>query len=184
MHCLKQASGAPIQSEKESHMALGKYAARVAALCAAVCIAATFAFVPAAGAYKLPKPPGSPGGPPKAPKGGSKTTKSVTTKVATDLAGFTDSELAKLGKVTVNFSFSGPGTVSCTVTSGKTKLGFGSLKSTKKASNKKLTIKFSSSGVKFLKKKNGKATTLTVSCTFKPKKGKSVTSTTTLKTDP
>lgn len=160
-------------------MALGKYVARAAALC----IAATLAFVPVAGAYPLPKPPGSPGGPPKKPKGGTKTTKGVTTKVGNDLAGFTDLELANLGKVTVNFTFPKAGTVSCTVSAGKTKLGFGSATATKK-STKKLTIRFSSSGVAFLKKNNGKATQLTISCTFKPKKGKSSTSTTELKTFP
>jgi hypothetical protein len=161
-------------------MALGKYVARIAALC----IAATLAFVPVAGAYKLPKPPGSPGGPPNKPKGGTTTTKGVTTKVGNDLAGFTDTELAKLGKVTVNFFFPGPGTVSCTVKAGNTKLGAGTATATKTKGTKKLTITFSSSGKTFLKNHNGKSTTLTISCTFKPKKGKSATSTTTLKTFP
>jgi hypothetical protein len=160
-------------------MALGKYVARVAALC----IAATLAFVPVAGAYKLPKPPGSPGGPPKPPKGGSKATKSVTTKVGNDLAGFTDAELANVGKVTVNFSFPKAGTLSCTVSAGKTKLGSGSATATKKTT-KKLTITLSSNGKTFLRNHNGKATTLTISCTFKPTKGKSSTSTTELKTFP
>jgi hypothetical protein len=167
-------------------MALGKYVGRVAALCGALCIAATLAFVPVAAAYPIPKlKPGSPGGPPKPPKGGTGTTKGVAKKVGNDLAGLTDLELAKLGKVTVNFSFPKAGTVSCTVTAGKTKIGSGSATSTAtKKSSKKLTIKFSSSGVAFLKKNNGKATQLTISCTFKPKKGKSSTSTTELKTFP
>jgi hypothetical protein len=160
---------------------MGKFIARLTMICAV----GALALAPVASAYKVPGiPPGKPGGPPTKPKGGNGTSKGAAKAIGKDLAGFTDLELANLGSFTVKLHLPKPGTMLCTVAAGSTPLGAGSATSTKGGKKVNLTVKFTKNGKKFLKAHNGQATTLTVTCTFTPKKGKSATSIATLKTFP
>jgi hypothetical protein len=142
----------------------------------ALIVIAGLAAAPAAVAYKVPGAPGTPGGKPTAAKGGTGTSKTATKKAATAIAGYTGSELASKGSFTVKVHFPKAGKMSCVASSGSTKLGSGSA-SDSKAGNKELTVTFSTAGKDFLNAHNGQAIPVSVSCTFKPTKGKTSTST-------
>lgn len=148
---------------------MGKHTARIATLCAILAIAPASV----ASAYVIPTiPKGKPGGPPTTPKGGKGSSKKPTTKVGNKIAGYTGSELAKMGSVTVTVSFPSAGTIACTLKAGSTLLGSGKA-TAKKAGSKPLKVTFSSTGKAFLNAHNGKAIKVTVSCSFNPtKKGK------------
>jgi hypothetical protein len=138
--------------------------------------------VPLAGAYVLPKKPGTPGGPPTKPKKGNTTTKTGATKVGDKTAGDTGSELAKEGKFTVTVTFPSGGAVTAKIASAGLTLGGGSTSKAKKG-NKKLTVTFNKKGKAFLNKNNGTALKLTIRFTFNPNQGKTQTSTTTITLD-
>jgi hypothetical protein len=140
------------------------------------------ALVPAANAYNIPGTPGSPGGPPTKAKGGSSTSKSVVSKVAVGIAGNTGSELASLGSFKAKVKFPSAGKITCQATSSGTSLGSGSVTS-KHAGSATLDVKFTTGGISFLNSHNGQAIPVSLSCTFKPKKGKSSTSTATVTLD-
>ncbi len=135
-----------------------------------------------AGAYSVPGSPGSPGGKPTKPKGGSGTSKSGAADVALEIAGNTGSELANKGSFTVKVKVPTAGVLECKTSSGGTSLGSAS-GTAKKAGTLSLTVKFSASGIALLERDNGKAIPVTVACEFKPKKGKSSTSTSTVTLD-
>jgi hypothetical protein len=149
---------------------------------AAVCVLVVMALVPAAGAYKIPGTPGSPGGPPTKAKGGSSTSKSTVSTVAVAIAGNTGSELAAEGSFKAKVRLPSAGKVTCKATSSGTSLGSGSV-SSKHAGSATLKVTFSTGGVSFLNSHNGQAISVSLSCTFKPKKGKSSTSTATVTLD-
>lgn len=155
---------------------------RAFSLMVAVLVAACLGLAPAAVAYKIPGNPGSAGGPPTKAKGGSGTSKGGATKIADGAAALTGSELASKGSISVTVHVSGAGKLSGKMSAGGTVLGSGSAKA-KKAGNVKLKITFTSSGKAYLNAHNGQAISVKVNCTFKPKKGKSSTSTSTVTLD-
>jgi hypothetical protein len=140
-------------------------------------------FASMAGAYVIHGiKPGKPGGPPTKPKKGNKTTKKGATALGDKIAGFTGSELAKIGKFTITVKFPSGGVVSAKITSaGKTLASGTSSKASK--GNKKLTVTFNKAGKKFLNSTNGQSIQLTIHFSFNPNKGKTQTSTTTVRLD-
>jgi hypothetical protein len=149
---------------------------------AAAMVVLCLALAPTALAYSVPGKPGTPGGKPTKPTGGGKATKSGAGKIGTAAAGYTGSELAQKGKISVSIKVKKAGTLSGTMKAGTTLLGKGSAKATK-AGKVDLTITFSSSGKSYLNKHNGKAIDVTISVTFKPKSGASTTSISTVVLD-
>jgi hypothetical protein len=158
---------------------LGK--GKIIAAATALCITAGLTVVPVAGAYNVPGPPGSPGGPPTAPKGGSTSSKSLTKAVAVSLAGYTDLELA-LRTPSVTFKFPSAGSVSCSVSAGKTKIGSGSASKGSKG-DETFLVDLTNGGRMFLYDQNGQATSVNVKCTFTPHHGPTSTSTSTVVLD-
>ncbi|MGA2925173.1 MAG: hypothetical protein ABSG43_04155 [Solirubrobacteraceae bacterium] len=158
---------------------MGKKIARFAIVLAV----GALAVAPAADAYKIPKiPKGKAGGPPTTPKGGNSTSKSVTTKIATVIAGYTNTELAA-GKWSIVFTFPAPATIKCTATAaGNNKLASGTATANKAGAKRALAMKFSASGKAFLTAHAGQATQIVVSCKVTPTSGPSATSTALLTT--
>ncbi len=140
---------------------MGKYIAKLVTICAV----ATLAIAPAAGAYKVPTP-----------KKGSATTKKTTTKTAKQLQSKTGKNIAK--GLTISVKFPSAGKITITIKGGGKTLGTGKASSSK-AGTKKVKIKFTSAGKKFLE--NHAGSKVSVTTTFKPKKGKSSTSTVSVK---
>jgi hypothetical protein len=144
-------------------------------------------FAGVAGAYTIPKPPGSPGGPPTKPSGGSGTTKSTATAVGNKLAGDTAGELAAQGTftVTVNFPFGGTALARVSAPNGVGEIGQGYAGRATKGSGP-LSVTFTTKGKAYLNSVNGQAIKLTIKVTFTPnnKHKKAESSTTTVTTDP
>ena len=156
-----------------------KVVVRVLAGMVAICLA----LAPSAAAYKVPGTAGSPGGPPTKAKGGSAASKGGAHGIATGAAGFTGSELAAKGKITVKVHVPKAGKLSGKMTAATTTLGSGKT-TAHKAGDVKLTITFTSAGKSYLNAHNGQAIKVKVTCVFKPKKGKAQTSTSTVTLDP
>jgi hypothetical protein len=156
---------------------------RVLASVLAGLVTVGLALAPSATAYKIPGKPGSAGGPPTKAKGGSGTSKGGANKIATGAAGFTGSELAAKGKITVKVHVPKAGKLSGKMTARTTKLGSGSA-TAHKAGTVNLTITFTSAGKAYLNAHNGQAIKVKVTCVFKPKKGKAQTSAATVTLDP
>lgn len=145
---------------------MGKHTARIATICAILVIAPASV----AAAYVIPTiPKGKPGGPPTTPKGGKSSSKNPTKKVGKKIAGFTGSELAKKGSVTVTVRFPSAGTIGCQLQAGGTLLGSGKT-TAKKATSKPLKVTFTSTGKAYLNAHNGQAIVVKISCSFNPKK--------------
>lgn len=138
-----------------------------------------------AGAYTIPKPPGSPGGPPTKPSGGTGTTKPIATSVGSKLAGFTAGELAAQGTFTITVKFPFGGTALARVSApnvGEIGQGFAGRAT---QGTGPLSVTFSSKGTAYLNSVNGQAVTLTIKVTFTPNNThhKAQSSTTTVTTD-
>jgi len=147
----------------------------------ALCITGGLTVVPVAGAYTVPGPPGTPGGQPTAPTGGSHASKGLTNAAATSFAGFTGLEVA-LRTPKVKFTFPKAGSVLCTVSAGGTQIGSGSA-SKGSAGTESFLINLTDNGRMYLYTNNGTAISLSVTCSFNPKKGKTKTSTSTVVLD-
>jgi hypothetical protein len=158
---------------------LGK--GKIIAAATALCITAGLTVVPVSGAYSVPGPPGTPGGPPTAPKGGSTSSKSLTKAVAVSIAGYTGLELA-LRTPTVTFDFPKAGTVACSASAGKTKIGDGSA-SKGSSGSKTFDLDLTNNGRTYLYDHNGQAISLNVKCSFSPNHGVASTSTSTVVLD-
>jgi hypothetical protein len=146
-----------------------------------LCIALGLTVVPLASAYSVPTPVGLPGGQPTKATGGSSASKSVTKAAAVSMAGYTGLELA-LRTPSVKFKFPKPGSVSCSVSVGKSKFGSGSVSNGSKGS-KTFPINLTDNGRMYLYNHNGQAISLSVKCAFTPNQGKKSTSTSTVVLD-
>jgi hypothetical protein len=151
---------------------------KMIAVVTTLCVGVGFTAVPLASAYPIPIGAGLPGGQPTKPQGGSSASKSLTKTVAVSLAGYTGLELA-LRTPSVKFNFPASGSVSCSASVGKAKYGSGSASNGGKGS-KTFSINLTNNGRTYLYNHNGQAISLSVKCTFTPKKGAKSTSTSTV----
>jgi hypothetical protein len=138
------------------------------AMLGAISALLALALIPAAAfgsKYPIPKP-----------SGGNTSTKGAASKIGSALESKTGKALSK--GVSISVKFPAAGTMVCTVNGGGKTIGSGKATS-KKAGSKNLKLTFTSAGKKFLTSNAGKK--VKVICTFTPKKGKSQTSTTSVK---
>jgi hypothetical protein len=136
---------------------MGKQIAKLGA----ICVVGALALASVAGAVYKPPPV----------NGGTVTTKQAAKSVARQLQGKTGAQLAK--GITIRVHFPRAGKIVCSVKGGGEKLASGTVTATRHG-NKLLKVTFNEAGQTFLKTGAGKK--VVVTCTFKPKKGTSSTS--------
>jgi hypothetical protein len=144
---------------------MGKHIAKLGTICAVGAFAlAPAAAIAAGGGYTVPK------------VSGTGTTKGSTKKAGQTIQKTKGSTLASKG-LSIKVHFPKAGKITGTVKGGGKSLGTGNVSATK-AGDKTLKITFSTAGKAWLTTHSGSKVTLTL--TFKPTKGKSQTSSTTV----
>jgi hypothetical protein len=145
---------------------MGKHIAKLGTICAVGALAFAPAAAIAKSSYPVPK------------VSGTGTTKGSTKKAGQQIQHTTGTKLAAKGDLSIKVHFPKAGKMTGKLVGGGKTLGTGSVSATK-AGDKTLKIVFNSFGKTWLASHAGSKVTLTI--TFKPKKGKTQTSSTTVK---